>query len=66
MIKYIKSLFAWKVQFRAGAYSYFENTITGERTATKIHYGYSPLDTDWLNRTTTVISPPHGGSGVSK
>lgn len=66
MFNFIKSIFSWEQVFDSGAYRYYENAITGERRAVKIHYGWSPIDTDWLNRTKTELIPPFGGSGVIK
>lgn len=49
MVKWFKSLFAWKDVFQAGVYMYQENTITGERRCIRyISGGYSPKDTTWL------------------
>ena len=41
------SVFAWRLQFRRGAYSYFENAISGDRKAKSVG-GYSGVDTEWL------------------
>lgn len=66
MFDFLKSIFAWEKVFDSGAYSYYENAITGERQAVKTRYGWSPVDTDWLTRSKTVLTPPFGGSGVIK
>lgn len=66
MINFLKAIFAWEKVFESGAYAYYENAITGKRRAVKNHYGWSPVDTDWLNKTKTPLNPPFGGSGMLK
>lgn len=52
MTRWLRSLFAWRHQFRAGVYDYFENRVTGERRAYRwCKTGHSPLYEAWLNRT---------------
>lgn len=48
MIRWLKSLFAWRTVVEAGAYAYMENEITGERRAVKIAAVHSPLNRQWL------------------
>lgn len=48
MIRWLQSLISWRVAFEAGAFTYFENDITGERRAVKSYSGYSALNTRWL------------------
>ena len=53
MLRWFKSLFAWRRVSDAGPvagslWSYWENSITGERKAYQEHGGYQPLDWDWL------------------
>lgn len=51
MIRWLRSLFAWRTVRRAGVWEYRENAITGRRAAVRIwRGGWSPLDWDWLLR----------------
>lgn len=55
MIKWIKSLFAWREVRRSGVWAYYENAVTGSRRALRIWSGgYSPIDIYWLER----VDPP--------
>lgn len=62
MIRYLRSLFAWKMVRDSGVWLYYENAITGERTATRYSACFQPLDLEWLDRksyrpTTPAPSP---------
>jgi hypothetical protein len=49
MIRWVKSLFAWRVVHEAGVWAYSVNAVTGRRAADRINSGgYSPLDWHWL------------------
>lgn len=48
MVRWIKSLFAWKHVRDMGCYSYFENGVTGRRKAVRNTGGHSPIDMAWL------------------
>lgn len=47
MIRWFKSLFAWRYVRSAGAWDYEINDITGRRAARNTG-GHSPLDWEWL------------------
>jgi len=50
MMRWLKSLFAWRDVRSTGVWLYRENAITGQRAAVQIARGvYQPLDFDWLN-----------------
>jgi len=49
MIRWFRSLFAWREVRNSGVWSYFENDVTGRRKAQRISGSYQPLDFDWLN-----------------
>lgn len=49
MIRWLKSLFAWRLVREAAVWHYYENGVTGRRSAHRIVTGgHSPLDWDWL------------------
>lgn len=48
MLRLLRSQFAWRDMFVAGAWLYQENSITGERRARLWCTGYSPVDKTWL------------------
>lgn len=49
MIRWLRSLFAWQVEFEAGVWAYSINTVTGRRAANHINTGgFSPPDWEWL------------------
>ncbi|MDE2434734.1 MAG: hypothetical protein KGM49_00605 [Sphingomonadales bacterium] len=60
MIRWLKSLFAWKLVRDQGVWRYYENAVTGQRKAERISSCWSPLDRDWLDRTTrqNSLGPP--------
>ncbi|SNT19723.1 hypothetical protein [Sphingopyxis indica] len=47
MIRWFKSLFAWRFDHQSGAWSYWINDVT-ERREARSEGGYSPLDWEWL------------------
>jgi hypothetical protein len=47
MIRWFRSLFAWRVAFVAGANTYFENAVTGRRRYVSNGL-YGPIDRKWL------------------
>ncbi len=50
MLRFIRSLFAWRTVRVAGVYAYEQNAITGARRAVRINSGgHSPVDLDWLD-----------------
>ena len=65
MVKWFKSLFAWKKVKVSGVYTYWENTVSMERGISRNYpSGYSPIDTDWLeHKEPKPLIPPTGGSG---
>ena len=49
MIRWFKSLVAWRIHREAGVWCYSVNTITGRRAANRVvSGGWSPLDWEWL------------------
>jgi hypothetical protein len=48
MIRWLKSLFAWRRVDRGSGWAYEENRITGERRAFRFASGHQPLDSRWL------------------
>lgn len=48
------SPFAWERSHYSGVWCYWENRITGERTAIQYRGGYSPKDWDWLKRRSDI------------
>lgn len=61
MIRWLRSLFAWRLIREAAVWHYFENTVTGERKAVRVSRSGQPLDLDWLERRppgTSLGSPP--------
>lgn len=67
MIRWLRSLFAWRMVRRSGAYAYYENAVTGQRWAGRwADGGWSPIDHDWLlRREPRPRVPPTGGSSVA-
>jgi len=59
MLRWIKSLFAWRTIERMGVWVYRENAVTGQRKA--IHVGgalFGPIRGDgWLRHGDIVVSP---------
>jgi len=54
MIRFIRSLFAWRIIFGRGSYIYEENMVTGNRRVRKDHIlrssqGWRPIDHLWLD-----------------
>jgi hypothetical protein len=50
MLRFLKSLFAWKTIKFEGVYRYDENCVTGARRALRTcQGGHSPVDLDWLD-----------------
>lgn len=50
MIRFLRSLFAWKVCGIKGCWQYSENTVTGQRAADQVSNRlYGPVDFDWLD-----------------
>jgi hypothetical protein len=47
MLRFLRSLFAWRYIRSAGAWEYQVNTVTGRRAAMNSG-GHSPLDWEWL------------------
>lgn len=58
MLRWLRSLFAWRAMFSSGAWVYCENQVTGQRSA---HWrgGYQPIRQDWL-RTGDIVHGPRG------
>jgi hypothetical protein len=48
MIKWLRSLFAWKSIGIVGVYQYYENTVTKKRKAVRIVSLYGVKDIRWL------------------
>lgn len=50
MLRWLRSLFAWRAVKRVGVWILSENTVTGQRAATWRGGGYSPMPDDWLRK----------------
>lgn len=49
MVRWLRSLFAWKLVRRTAAWDYSVNAITGQHRADRrVQGGYSPVDLGWL------------------
>ncbi|GJE77228.1 hypothetical protein BGCPKDLD_3831 [Methylorubrum suomiense] len=49
MIRWFKSLFAWRTIRQMGVYAYQQNAVTGKRRAVRLTMGcHSPIDENWL------------------
>lgn len=49
MIRWLRSLFAWRFVRSTGAWAYYENDVTGKREAHRIGGdGHEPVDLLWL------------------
>lgn len=50
MLRWLRSLFAWRDVRSTGVWAYRENTVTGQRAARQlVTGGYQPLDWSWLD-----------------
>jgi hypothetical protein len=50
VIRFLRSLFAWREVRTAGAHAYLENAVTGRRKAVRVVTGgWSPVDQAWLD-----------------
>ena len=48
MVRWLKSLFAWRYDHDTGVWLYQVNTVTGQRAARRINLGgHQPLDWGW-------------------
>lgn len=56
MIKWLKSLVAWKAVRSTGVLVYCENTVTGQRSAHS-RGCYQPLDYDFMRNGDVVYGP---------
>lgn len=56
MIRWFKSLFAWRAVRNSGVWVYCENTVTGQRKAHQVAHGYQPLDREFLRDGDLVVS----------
>lgn len=59
MLRWIKSLFAWRAVRSTVVWIYCENTVTGQRSALWRGGGYQPLDWSWL-RDGDIVDGPRG------
>lgn len=62
MIRWLRSLFAWRLVRVAGVWAYERNAVTDARRARRIlPGGHSPLDRQWLEGGDwTRLGPPPG------
>lgn len=58
MIRWLRSLFAWRQVRDTGVWLYLENDITGARHVFRVGGGWQPVDVDWLERRTHPLPPP--------
>lgn len=50
MLRWLRTIFGWRLVRDSGAWVYEENVITGERRATRIAgSGWQPIDAAWLH-----------------
>lgn len=49
-LRWVCSLFAWRLVREAAVWHYYENRITGKRRAVRVSGAHQPLDVFWLNR----------------
>lgn len=72
IIRWFRSLGAWRVVHQSAVHDYEQNQVTGKRRAIRrMAGGHCPVDTFWLaghsdTPFSRVLSPPTGGSGVLK
>lgn len=66
MIRWLRSLFAWRRDHTIGHWDYYENAVTGARKAVQFGGpGHSPSDWAWLCRLPPEAPvPPNAGSAV--
>jgi len=57
MIRWLKSLWAWRTVWSSGVWVYRENTVTGQRSAHWRGGCYGPLMMDWLRDGDKVYGP---------
>lgn len=57
MIRWFKSLFAWKMISFTGVWTYSQNTVTGQRKAEWSGCGYQPLRHNFLHVGDIVHGP---------
>ena len=55
MIRWLKSLFAWKDIRDSGVWIYSENAVTGQRKAYRYGGGWQPLDYSFLRKGDMVV-----------
>lgn len=48
MLRWLRSLFAWRFVRTVGGWEYHENAVTGQRSAAYYGGGHQPLDLAWL------------------
>ena len=49
MIRWLRSLFAWRDAFCTGVWLYQENSVTGRRRLVRVlDHGHQPIDRRWL------------------
>lgn len=63
----VRAAAAWRLVHDTGVWAYFENVVTGKRTATRSAMGHQPLDAAWLaggEWSGAPLTAPTGGSGA--
>lgn len=48
MIRWLRSLFAWRIVKDTGVHLYCVNSVTGQRRVVEGDEGYQPIDHNWL------------------
>lgn len=48
MLRWFRSLFAWREYRHSGVWLYEQNDVTGHRRAFKVSSCYQPVDLEWL------------------
>lgn len=61
MIRFLKSLFGWKIIRDNGKTCYMQNSVTGERRVSQSPGGYQPIDKGWVKtgNWTPMGNPPN-------
>lgn len=59
MIRWLRSLFAWRVVRQSGVWVYCENSVTGRRSARWRGGCYGPLDRTFM-RQGDIVHGPYG------
>jgi hypothetical protein len=56
LVRWLRSLVAWRAVRSTGVWVYCENDVTGQRKAVQVHGGHQPLDRAFLRNGDRVIA----------